>query len=600
MQLNIFAISKSTMKHSYLFALFALLLIPCMAFADSVTQEQALAKAVQFFMSGKGTRTTPRLEMVFDGETTTTRATTQPAFYVFNRTDASGFVIIAGDDVAAPLIGYSHQNNFDANDIPDNLRWWLDEIRATINDARDKGLAPYYDQNIVNSSTEIVLQTATWGQGTPYKNDCPLLNGTRCITGCVQTAAAIICKYFKWPTDISGTVPAYTTSTEGIKVPERTLSGYNFDLMPNSYKSGYTTAQAAEVARLMADLGSMTQANYGTSATGASTSKIPTSLATYMRYNKGSRYLTKISFSDSEWITMLKAEIDANHPCIYKGNNITSGGGHAWVMDGYNSNGLIHFNWGWNGSSNGFFNISPTASDKHNYANNQACAFDMIPDRDGTSNYTDLVMTSSTSNGAVKGLSTTATSFKQGDTFKASFCAFNYGNTLYTGKIRLEHFSKNGEMKGAVSKEYSWTDVKINSGYSYNNSVACTITEPIRSGDYIAGVFWERNKQRWEIIRNRTDVPSRIILMENLQISYEALRTTTSMEFDRATRALKFTCDYPDVTFTLLNSTGSKIASQTYQETPITFDCSKLATGKYTVQVSHQEISTPITFTIVF
>jgi len=88
--------------------------------------------------------------------------------------------------------------------------------------------------------------------------------------------------------------------------------------------------------------------------------------------------------------------------------------------------------------------------------------------------------------------------------------------------------------------------------------------------------------------------------MENLQISYEALRTTTSMEFDRATRALKFTCDYPDVTFTLLNSTGSKIASQTYQETPITFDCSKLATGKYTVQVSHQEISTPITFTIVF
>ncbi len=589
------------MKHRFFAALFALLLIPCMAFADSVTQEQALAKAVQFFTNGKGTRTTPRLKMVWDGETASTRSTSKPTFYVFNRTDASGFVIIAGDDVSAPILGYSHENNFESNDMPDNLRWWFDEIRATINDAREKGITPNSNQNIETAVTEKVLQTAKWNQRAPYYNDCPKWNQKNCLTGCVQTAAAIICKYFRWPTETSGTVPAYTTSTNGIPVLARTLRGYNFDLMLDEYISGsYTNEQAAEVARLMADLGSMTQANYGPSATSASTNKIPPSLATYLRYNKGSRYFTKISFSDSEWIAMLKAEIDADHPCIYRGNHITSGGGHAWVMDGYNSNGLIHFNWGWGGSSNGFFNISPTASDKHNYANSQACAFDMIPDRDGSSNYTDLLMTATSSSSGIAGLSTTATEFKQNESFKASFVAFNYGNTLYTGKFRLEHFSRNGEMKGAVSKEYNWTDVKINNGYYYNNSISCTITQPIKAGDYIAGVFWERNKQRWEIIRNRTDVPYRIMLMENLPISYEALRTTTSVEFDRATRALKFTCDYPDVTFTLLNSTGSKIASQTYFETPITFDCSELAAGKYTVQISHQEISTPITFTIVF
>ncbi len=588
------------MKHYYLSALFALLLIPCMAFADSVTQEQALAKAVQFFMNGKGTRTTPRLEMVFDGETATTRTTSQPAFYVFNRTDASGFVIIAGDDVAAPLLGYSHKNNFDANNMPDNLRWWLSEMRETINDARDKGIAPYSDQNIVNSSTEIVLQTATWGQGAPYKNDCPLLNGTRCITGCVQTAAAIVCKYFKWPTDISGTVPAYTTSKEGIEVPERTLSGYNFDLMPNSYKSGYTSEQAAEVARLMADLGSMNKANYGTDATSASTSAVPLSLATYLRYSKASRYLRKASYSDSEWVAMLKEEIDADHPCVYRGNHITSGGGHAWVMDGYNSNGLIHFNWGWNGSSNGFFNVSPTASNKHNYANSQACCFGLIPDPDGTTTYVDLLLTGTSSSGGVAGLTTTATEFKQGESFKASYALFNYGNTTYTGKVCLAHFSRNGTMKGAVSKEYNWNEVKINSGYYYKNSIVCTLTEPIKSGDYIAGAYWERNAQRWEAIRsNNADVPWRIIIMDESLNSPEQLLSTTSMEFDRTTRTLKFTGEYPDVTITLINTSGSEVASQTILIDPVTFDCSKLATGKYTVRISHQDITTPITFTIV-
>ncbi len=586
------------MKHGYLFALFMLLLLPCMAFADSVTQEQALAKAMQFFTNGTSTRTAPRLEMIWDGETAATRSTTAPAFYVFNRTDAAGFVIIAGDEVSAPIIGYSHENNFESSDMPDNLRWWLGEVRSRIIDARESGASPHPDQHIEEAATQKVLQTAKWNQRAPYYNDCPLVDGKRCLTGCVQTAAAIICKYFGWPTDISGTVPEFTKNN--IKVPARTLSGYNFDLMPMEYKSGYTDAQAAEVARLMADLGSMTEASYGTSATSASTNKVPIALCTYMRYSKSAVYKTYASYSDSEWIAMLKAEIDANRPCIYRGNNVKTGGGHAFVMDGYNSDGLIHFNWGWGGSSNGFFNISPTSSNSHTYATSQACVFGMIPDPDGASNYIDILGISTSSSGAgTLGLHTETTEFYQGGSFNVEFSVFNYGMTTYTGKVCLAHFSKDGVQKSIVSGEKNWNDVKNNGGYSYK-TIACTITDPIIPGDYVAAVFWERNSQSWQVIRSRkSDLPWKIILMDANAISSENMLLTTTMDFDRKTRTLQFANGYSGVTFTLLNSAGSKVGTATYESTPVSFDCSKLAAGKYTVQISHQDVE-PVTFSVVF
>lgn len=34
------------------------------------------------------------------------------------------------------------------------------------------------------------------------------------------------------------------------------------------------------------------------------------------------------------------------------------GGGHAWVVDGYDSNDLFHMNWGWGGTDNGWYDLS--------------------------------------------------------------------------------------------------------------------------------------------------------------------------------------------------------------------------------------------------
>ena len=67
----------------------------------------------------------PRLQLVWDGESTTTRGGSSPAFYVFNRMDSDGFVIISGDDVTMPILGYSCSNHFVVENMPPNLLDWM-------------------------------------------------------------------------------------------------------------------------------------------------------------------------------------------------------------------------------------------------------------------------------------------------------------------------------------------------------------------------------------------------------------------------------------------------------------------------------------------
>lgn len=54
---------------------------------------------------------------------------------------------------------------------------------------------------------------------------------------------------------------------------------------------------------------------------------------------------------------MVYQEIDAQRPILYTGVDATNGG-HAFVLDGYDSDGLVHINWGWNGSEDGYFDIA--------------------------------------------------------------------------------------------------------------------------------------------------------------------------------------------------------------------------------------------------
>ena len=64
---------------------------------------------------------------------------------------------------------------------------------------------------------------------------------------------------------------------------------------------------------------------------------------------------TKINYTDDDWYNLIKDQLDNGWPVIYRAYAENDGPGHAWNVDGYQEGGYLHCNWGWGGSSNGYF-----------------------------------------------------------------------------------------------------------------------------------------------------------------------------------------------------------------------------------------------------
>ena len=393
------------MKHllSFLTLLLAALL-PFDLSAAPVSAEKAQAKAIAFFVQSTPTRSAPSLRLVWDGESAATRANAEPALYVFNRTDAPGFVIMAGDDAVTPILGYSFGNPFgDVNRMPANLRWWLDGLRSMILDARASGAAADAAWSSVSRADEEgskVLETALWDQEDPYNGECPEYNGKRLYTGCTQTAEAIVMKYNRWPETVGKSVLGYRSeSTDkddkplAINVKGRTLGTYDWDLMPDKYDKSATPEQRAEVARLMADLGVLNQAKYGEEGTGAYSNDQHKGLVSVLKYSKQARLVNRDGYTDEEWLALMRAEIDANRPVLYSGVSKKEDG-HAFVLAGYKPNSPeCYFNWGWSGDGNGWFTVAKFGTPPANpFLLMQDAIVGLVKDPDESSQYSDNLM----------------------------------------------------------------------------------------------------------------------------------------------------------------------------------------------------------------
>lgn len=61
-------------------------------------------------------------------------------------------------------------------------------------------------------------------------------------------------------------------------------------------------------------------------------------------------------FTLAEWTAIIDKELQAKRPILYSGR--TTNGGHQFVCDGSDGNGLYHINWGWGGYQDGYFDIT--------------------------------------------------------------------------------------------------------------------------------------------------------------------------------------------------------------------------------------------------
>ncbi len=305
-----------------------------------------------------------RYNMTINSSQNNSTTTEKPLFYIFNLGERSGFIIVAGDDNSVPILAYTTSGSFKENNLPPNLRKWLEgykkeleyiitsDIQAT-NKIKNDWNSLINGAAIGSSRSGFVdpLLTTKWGQSPYYNANCP--GGS--VTGCVATAMAQVMKYWNHPQQGTG-YHSYIENDYGTLSANFGATTYNWGIMPNILNSDNDA-----VATLMTHCGISVNMDYSPQVSGAwviEDSPTPQACSeyafkNYFGYSSNLQGVKRDNYTPSSWINLMKSELDAGRPILHAG--FGSGGGHAFVCDGYDNNDYFHFNWGWGGNSDGYF-----------------------------------------------------------------------------------------------------------------------------------------------------------------------------------------------------------------------------------------------------
>ena len=289
------------------------------------------------------------------------------AYYIFStHANDKGFVIVSGDERMPAVLAYSDEDFFDFDNIPSNVRYWLDcyteaflaldnldesNNRLTIA-ANPNGVTPLIENN-------------RWGQSNPYNLMCPSVNHEKCVTGCVATAMAQVMNYHGYPLKGKGSI-SYYTETNRIHVQHDFSSiQFKWDDMIDDYSDNYTSEQADAVSKLMFSCGASVKMDYCTTKQGGSGAYQMDLVTAYIEnfsYDKDAAFMARGYCSLEDWHRLLIKELNEGRPVNYGGMSIRDGG-HSFVFDGYrihegNKYPDYHINWGWNGKCNGYYQIA--------------------------------------------------------------------------------------------------------------------------------------------------------------------------------------------------------------------------------------------------
>lgn len=368
-----------------------ILLLTCFCMAwlfgngEPITRQQALKNAVAF---QEEMQVHKRLVAVSDEKKLAPRKgkTTQDtdAYYVFNRENDEGFIIVSGDDKTIPVLGYSDKGSFDYQQIPENMKNWLLKYEKQITAIQKNPRLALSMANVKKHPSIPTLMSTQWDQSAPYNNKCPIyFDMGRAITGCVATAMAQIMYYHRdKSTDKTlEEIPAYDTRSSHATYGKLHVEGIpkgskiDWDNMLDYYEGYEPLVNQNAVANLMLYCGVSLKMDYNPSGSGAYSAYIPEALTTYFGYKTTAKYVLESEYSLEQWDEMIYNEL-ANRRPVY-----LAGGGHAFVCDGYDGFHYYHINWGWGGRYDGHFlltNLSP--GDGRNFNEGGDAVIGMEPD----------------------------------------------------------------------------------------------------------------------------------------------------------------------------------------------------------------------------
>ena len=342
------------------------------------------------------------------------------AFHIFNT--PNGFVIVSANDCAKPILGYSDEGRFDENDIPvqlqDYLQDFVEQIRYGIEKhievdeatARQWELVLTIGCPIEQKSNTVVepLLTDTWNQKCYYNNLCPEDPNGYCghvVTGCVATSFAQIMHYWGYPVTGRG-----SHTYKPARYPQQTANfgatTYDWVNMPDSLTSSSTSTQIEAVATLIWHCGVAVNMKYAVNGSSAYSSDIPNAIKDYFGYSDELTMISRNNYSDENWLTRMKDCLDMGYPIHYNAQDANGEGAHAFVCDGYDANDLLHFNWGWGGSANGYFSISAMNPGSYEFTIRNGAIVNIHPDCTPGTTYQVSVTANPSNGGTVNGSGT--------------------------------------------------------------------------------------------------------------------------------------------------------------------------------------------------
>jgi len=369
-------------------------------FGQNINSETAQAVATTFLKS-KGN----------DSELVLVHKTSE--LYIFNG-KSSGFVIVSASDNVTPILGYSTTNTFDVTNTPPAVQQILEgyskEIAYIVSeqvevksvqvqwDNLKNGIAP----KVQKSGKVEPMITTQWGQGDQtnyrwYNDSCPWDNtaNRNVIAGCNAVAMAQIMKYWNYPSKGTGARSYHCNyEVQGVTRDYGILSAnfgnttYNYSIMPNKLSNQSTDAEKSAIAQLIYHCGvaintkyspnlSLAGGDYGAQVDvpdhlGNPKIDVITALQRYFGYAGGIHQIEKRNFTETEWISKIKEELNAGRPIIYGSSS------HSYICDGYDEADMFHLNFGWTGSCNGYFHTSSIVPTQGTWSSNQTNGQDAI------------------------------------------------------------------------------------------------------------------------------------------------------------------------------------------------------------------------------
>ena len=575
--------------------------------AAPVSAERAVEMARKV-LGGVSTRSgSGQLHVVWDGQTAAD--TQDPAFYVVGR-DGGGFVIIAGDDRVNPVLALSDKGSFRVENMPENVRWWMERMKAWVRSAPASG-AFAQGSPATRASTlpdagvtvTVFHPTPEWDQGNNdnyyfrqnvFNAKCPKVGSDFTIAGCVPIALAELLVYesglpgVTMPAAAHGTVESYQVGS-GFVTPQtpyvlgtpydweglRTLTDIN--AVRTALNQGRTDL-LENLAQLIADLGAVIHAAYSTQATSSSVSM--SRMIEHFDINKQARLKVASDYTSREWVSMLKAELNAR-PLLYSGRN-PRGGGHQFLFDGYGKYGeedVFHVNFGWGGSCNGYYrHFDLDTGDGYDYSYDCDAIFGFYPDAASTYaselSYRTISFTDGTEG---YGLSVDSPIQSGRSTYLYVEALWNAGSGPYSGTFKVVQEDKDGQL---VRDNVLTTSISLNPGYYtwFNRSIQI---REMSFGDKLVGYYSvDADNTAWEKVR----FPENGTLVGELPVMPAAfIRTEASysagdwFEF----RLRNYDAPYAGTVWTITAPDGTR---RTYAQSEV--ECQLGQAGKYKVEAA--------------